>query len=280
MRYKILVIDDDQDNRELTAELLVAAETDCETIMTENFMRGYDTALKHKPDLVLLDTRASDPRGIEFIKRMRENDSTRMIPIIILTSYDSPDDLTDALKAGIFDYLAKPVSVPELTSRLNKAFEVIESFREVEKRIQKARKDIETLEKLMSNTGQTPFAFFVVNPSGELEWANDGFKHLHGFGLDEFRALYGKTIFGLDPSSGIAAFFNNCLKEKKSGDCIVHVKSKTGEFRWLQIFITPHLNSAGQLEKLIAVEIDITAFKTKEDDLHLQYKKMKSLAAS
>jgi PAS domain S-box-containing protein len=277
MGYNILIIDDDRANRDLTSELLIAAEIGCDTIATEDFGKGFGTARKTRPDIVLLDTKAADPRGIAIITRLHENEYTGRIPIIIITSYDSPDDLTEALRAGIFDYVSKPVAVPELTSRLNKAIEFIESFREVEKRIQKAREDIESLEKLMRNTGQTPFAFFVVNPAGELEWANDGFKRLHGFGLEEFRELYGNTIFSLDPCSGMAAFFNNCLKEKKSDDCIFRVKSRTGENRWLQIFIIPHLNSGGQIEKLIAVEFDITVFKTKEDELHLQYKKMKEI---
>ena len=59
--------------------------------------------------------------------------------------------------------------------------------------------------------------------------------------LDEYRELYGNTIFSLDPSSEIANLFNKCLKENKSFESICKVKSKKGELRWLQIFITPQL---------------------------------------
>ncbi len=135
----------------------------------------------------------------------------------------------------------------------------------------------EVLVKLMTSSGNTPFAFILIKPNGELEWANDGFERLHGFRLDDYREIHGNTIFGLDPSSEIASLFDKCLKETQSVDCICQVKSKKGEIRWLQIFISPLINSQGLIEELIAVEIDITTFKNKEEELHAQNRKMKEI---
>jgi PAS domain S-box-containing protein len=185
--------------------------------------------------------------------------------------------LINSEKAVAFDYISELFSTSELTTRLRKALEMMDSYQEIEKKIQKAKEDVEVLEKLMTSSGHTPFAFIVIKPNGDLEWANDGFERLHGYPLDEYYATYGNTIFGLDTASEMANLFNKCLAEKQSNDCICSVKSKKGESRWLQIFITPHINSAGQVEKLIAVEIDITVFKTKEEELHTQYKKMKEI---
>ncbi len=52
---------------------------------------------------------------------------------------------------------------------------------------------------------------------------------------------------------------------------------RNGDNRWLQIFITPRLNSAGIIEKLVAVEVDISPFKIKEEELNAQYKRMKEI---
>ena len=96
-----------------------------------------------------------------------------------------------------------------------------------------------------------------------VKW-NGQMTDLNGFtdfSLDNYRELYGNTIFSLDPSSEIANLFNKCLKEIKSVDSICKVKSKKGEIRWLQVFITPQLNIEGKIEEIIAVEIDITQFK-------------------
>jgi PAS domain S-box-containing protein len=186
--------------------------------------------------------------------------------------------LNSSENTGVFDYYSKSVEIPELITRLKKTLELLESYHDLDHKIEKIKEDHEVLVKLMAGSGQTPFAFIAIKPSGELEWANDGFERLHGCRLDEYRQLYGNTIFTLDPSSEIANLFNKCLKENKSFDNICKVKSKKGEVRWLQIFITPQLNSAGMIEELISVEIDITSFKKKEDELHAQNNKIKEIA--
>jgi PAS domain S-box-containing protein len=186
--------------------------------------------------------------------------------------------LNTAENAGVFDYGSKVIAVPELTAWLKKTLEIFESSHDLDKIIHEIKEDHKVLVKLLANSGHTPFAFIVIKPSGELEWVNDGFERLHGYRLAEYRELYGNTIFSIDPSSEITSLFNKCLKENKSFDSICRVKSKRGEIRWLQIFITPQLNAEGKIEELIAVEIDITSFKNKENELHAQNDKIKEIA--
>ena len=138
---------------------------------------------------------------------------------------------------------------------------------------------ISRIEKMLARfiSGNTPFAFILIKPDGELEWANDGFERLHGYRLENYRELFGNTIYGLDPSSDIVNLFNKCMREIQSADGICQVKSKKGELRWLHVFINPVLNSQGLIEELIAVEIDITVYKKKEEELHAQNRKMKDI---
>jgi len=187
--------------------------------------------------------------------------------------------LTKAENSGVIDFNNHPHPVPvaELLSRIKKSLELFEFDHEIDTRIQRTKEINEVLVKLMTSSGNTPFAFILIKPNGELEWANDGFERLHGFRLDTYREIHGNTIFGLDPSSEIASLFDKCLKETQSVDCICQVKSKKGEIRWLQIFISPLINSQGLIEELIAVEIDITTFKNKEEELHAQNRKMKDI---
>jgi PAS domain S-box-containing protein len=185
--------------------------------------------------------------------------------------------LINSNKVRVLDYNSESFSTAELTARLKNALDMIESYKGIDKKIQKAKEEVEVLEKLMTGAGHTPFAFIVIKPDGELEWANDGFERLHGYPLDEYCKTYGNTIFGLDSTSEMADLFNKCLNEKDTIDSICKIKSKKGDLRWLQVFITPQLSSGGVIEKLIAVEIDITVFKTKEDELHAQYKKMEEI---
>jgi PAS domain S-box-containing protein len=180
--------------------------------------------------------------------------------------------------AAVFDEMARPVPVTELIPKLKKAYEIIESAADIEKQLKKIKQEREVLIKFLSGSIQSPFAFIVIKPSGEIEWVNDGFERIHGFKLSEYLESHGNTIFSLDPSSEIANLFNRCLKENKSCDIICKVKSRKGVIQWLQVFMTPQLNVDGKIEELIAVEIDITPFKTKEEELYAQNDKIKEIA--
>jgi PAS domain S-box-containing protein len=187
--------------------------------------------------------------------------------------------LTGTDNSGILDFQdsSHPLTAPELLSRIRKSLELLESDQEIDKRIQRTKEVNEVLVNLMTSSGSTPFAFMLIKPTGELEWANDGFERLHGFRLDAYRELHGNSIFGLDPASEIGDLFNKCLKETQALDSICQIKSKNGKTHWLQIFINPLLNAQGVIEELIAVEIDITTFKEKEQELHTQNRKMKEI---
>jgi PAS domain S-box-containing protein len=169
------------------------------------------------------------------------------------------------------------LSTSELIKKLKEALDMIESYKGIDKKIRKAKEEVKVLEKLMTGTGHTPFAFIVIKPDGELEWVNDGFERLHGYPLDEYRKIYGNKIYGLDSESEMADLFNKCLNDKNTIDSICKITSKRGDIHWLQVFITPQISSDGVVEKLIAVEIDITIFKKKEDELHAQYEKMEEI---
>ena len=155
---------------------------------------------------------------------------------------------------------------------------LLQSDNEIENTVKKIREDREILVKLLAGSVQAPFAFIIIKPSGEIEWVNDGFERIHGYKLTEYIESHGNTIYSLDPSSEIANLFNKCLRETRSCDAIIKLKSRKGVTRWLQVFITPQLSREGKIEELIAVEIDITVFKNKEEELHAQNDKIKEIA--
>ena len=231
----------------------------------------------NQPDLVLLDINADDPDSYAILQSFREKQTGKRIPVIVLTSFQTQSIVDDLCNAGAFDFIIKPVVAHEFDSRLKKAIEVVDSYRNIDKKIQHVKEDIQTIENLLITSSHASFAYILINPSGEIEWVNDGFERLHGYNLEEYRASHGKTIFGLSPGSEIANLFYKCLKEKKSIECTTRVGLRNGDNRWLQIFITPRLNSAGIIEKLVAVEVDISPFKIKEEELNAQYKRMKEI---
>ncbi len=79
---------------------------------------GLDAVHSFQPSLVLLDITMPQMNGIEVCKRLREEDKTKAIPIIMVTAHSEEADVTLGLELGADDYVAKPFSVRTLIARI------------------------------------------------------------------------------------------------------------------------------------------------------------------
>jgi CheY-like chemotaxis protein len=111
-RRTILVVDDSEDFRSMLKTWL---ETHgYRAVEAGNVQAAIDTALRERPDLILMDVGLPQSSGISAIYRIRKDPLLRDTPVVVLTGY-SPDALRDdALKAGAAEYLNKPVDTDQL----------------------------------------------------------------------------------------------------------------------------------------------------------------------
>lgn len=103
--FKILVIEDE-------ATLLYALQA---KFSLEGFKvmaaldgkTGLDLALQTKPNLILLDLLLPIVDGFEVLKRLKENEETKEIPVIIISNLDDKEKIEEGLRMGAIDYLVK-----------------------------------------------------------------------------------------------------------------------------------------------------------------------------
>ncbi len=115
---KILIIEDDEDIRELMRESLTYQEYNI--IVAESGQSGIDQALKYLPDAIVCDIMMPGLKGYEVFKALRQNSNTAMIPFIFLTAVNSEEERAYALKLGVEDYLNKPCTVKQLKGAIAK----------------------------------------------------------------------------------------------------------------------------------------------------------------
>lgn len=113
----ILVIEDELDIQEMISLSLEAAGM--KVITAANGKEGFELALDHKPDLLLIDWMMPEVNGIELLRRLRKDERTRAIPAIMLTAKTQVDNKAQGLDEGADDYMTKPFSPKELISRIN-----------------------------------------------------------------------------------------------------------------------------------------------------------------
>ena len=113
---QILIVDDETAIREMIAVALEMAGFEC--IEADNALTAHALIIDAKPDMVLLDWMMPKMSGIELARRLRSDELTADIPIIMLTARDDEDHKIHGLEAGIDDYITKPFSPRELVARL------------------------------------------------------------------------------------------------------------------------------------------------------------------
>lgn len=117
MAKKILIVDDESSIRDM---LRMALEThDFQVAEAPNAKLAQDKVAANKPDLILLDWMMPGTSGVELIRRLRSNEESKKIPIIMLTAKDSEDNSIQALDTGADDYITKPFSPKALIARVN-----------------------------------------------------------------------------------------------------------------------------------------------------------------
>jgi len=116
MSKRILVVEDQEDNRRILRDLLTSAGY--EVIQAENGEAALAVVAKVRPDLILMDIQLPLLDGYEVTRRIKTDPALRAIPIIAVTSYALSGDEGKARAAGCDAYLAKPYSPRVLLAKI------------------------------------------------------------------------------------------------------------------------------------------------------------------
>ena len=147
----VLVIDDNADIRDNTAEILELAGYI--SLTAENGKKGVETALREKPDIIICDIMMPELDGYGVLHLLQKNADTRNIPFIFLTAKTERSDLRKGMEMGADDYITKP-------------FEEIELLNAVEVRLKK--REILSQKYVQGASGITQF-MKDVNDSGLIQ---------------------------------------------------------------------------------------------------------------
>ncbi|MDA9592484.1 phosphate regulon transcriptional regulator PhoB [Porticoccaceae bacterium] len=115
-RHTILVVDDETSIREMLVISLESAGYN--VLQAENAKTAHSLVLDKHPDLILLDWMMPVTTGLELLRRLKRNEMTDHIPVIMLTAKAEESSKISGLDSGADDYIAKPFSPRELLSRV------------------------------------------------------------------------------------------------------------------------------------------------------------------
>lgn len=120
MPKKILLAEDDEDNRDLVQFMLKRSGLDVELLQAENGQEAVDLAILHVPDLVLMDMQMPVMDGFAAVKLIKANPAIQHIPIIAFTAQARSEDKNLTKAIGCVEHYTKPMDPDEFTKLIRK----------------------------------------------------------------------------------------------------------------------------------------------------------------
>jgi DNA-binding response OmpR family regulator len=117
--YRILIVDDDID---IVETMVFALQKNSFSVITA--FNGADGLLKAKyeePDIIILDLMMPKMDGFEVCTKLKSDETTKKIPVIVFTARNDKDAHYKVFKCGNDDYIVKPFRLPDLVTKINKA---------------------------------------------------------------------------------------------------------------------------------------------------------------
>ena len=119
MTKKILLVDDSSTSR-LASRMLFNGHRNYELISACDGKDGVETAIREHPDLILMDIEMPRMTGLEACKLLKQNATTKNIPVIFLTMRGEKPYVEEGLTSGGSDFLIKPVNEQKLVGIFKK----------------------------------------------------------------------------------------------------------------------------------------------------------------
>jgi CheY-like chemotaxis protein len=110
----ILVVEDDEDNRDVVEFLINRSHLDVELMMAENGEEAVQCVRKRKPDLILMDMQMPIMDGYTAVPMIKADPELSAIPIIAFTALARPEDIARTKSIGCIEHCTKPMDPEQL----------------------------------------------------------------------------------------------------------------------------------------------------------------------
>ena len=186
---KILLIDDKQDNLTTLSAILKNLMSGCHVLTAQSGPEGIEKAKAELPDTILLDIKMPGMDGYDVCKKLKQDESTRHIPVIMISAIKTePKDLVKGLETGADAYLAKPIDEYVLAAQVKTALRI----KRVEDQLRNQKDLLEEMvrerTRALRESEEKMKAILRASPVGiglvidrKLDWANQTMYRMVGY---------------------------------------------------------------------------------------------------
>lgn len=257
---RVLHVDDDPSFGDLVATFLQREDDRFAVETVTSASSGLDQLAAESFDCVVSDYDMPTKNGIQFLESVR--DSHPELPFILFTGKGSEEIASDAISAGVTEYLQKGRDSSQYTVLANRITNVVEQFR--------SRQAVtETEQKLTQIAEHTDDILFMFSGDwSELLFINPAYENLWGASIEELRNDPNTFLEYIHPDDREDAI--QAMGELQSGELEYleyRVQPPDGEQRWVTGKTKPIFDSDGNVSRIVGYVRDITDRKEREQEL-------------
>jgi len=216
----VLVVDDDETVLEYLESTLVMSGYEVTTAETATDAIGKLQARPEPFPLILCDIMMPGIDGIGLLKIIKKNFPDSMV--VMMTAYSSTDSAIQALNAGAFAYLRKPINVDELTTTLKNAYRSYSLVRENVRLLEELQRAKEYDEAIIDNL---VYMIVATDIEGNIKKVNKAVETLLGYREEEMIGFPLQMIFSQDFQFNS---WNDMIKSSRVTDYPVTFRDKSG----------------------------------------------------
>jgi PAS domain S-box-containing protein len=220
----ILIIDDDENDIKLLKGMLKSENYNLLSAFRGE--EGLKIVADTPPDLILLDVLMPEMDGFEVCRRLKQEQKTRIIPVVMITALKEKEYCLKALEEGADDFLSKPVDKTELQARIKSLLRIRTYHNALHESEERYRNILDNIQE----------SYFEMNLAGDFTFFNDSLIEITGYPRDELMGMNNREYTSEETAKEMYTIFNQVHRTGEPAEINNYeILIKGGETRTLEL---------------------------------------------
>jgi PAS domain S-box-containing protein len=269
-RMRLLIADDNADMRSYLRRLL-GAQNDVQVVADGE---AAWTALESStPDLLLTDVMMPKLDGFGLLKRIRQSERFRHLPVIMLSARAGEEASSEARAAGADDYVVKPFAARELAARINAAWRMAELRYDGIAALQQSERTFRMI------ADQAPVMIWLAGQDGEVTYLNARWYEYTGQVPPKAEGLGWLLSVHPEDRARIEREDNEVARTRRAFQFEYRLRGADGTYRWMLESGIPRFDENGEFDGFIGSVVDVTQHREAEQVLRRSNAELEALVA-